>query len=447
MAESAISEAVACFTKHFGSEPAHAVVAPGRVNLIGEHVDYCDGFVFPMAIEPCTAVVGSPNGTEFFNITTTANVGDDASTLKIPKDLAQLQPEAGRNWGHYVKGVLVAFASHNVPACDIAISSTVPLGGGLSSSAALEVGVYSFLQLVTQGKIENTPAKAVACQGAEHQYAHVPCGIMDQFVVTMAQEGHALLLDCRSNEFKQVPIRGDVIVVVTNSHVHHQLVDGEYAKRRAACEGALRVISEHNPAVKSWRDAKQEDLEAVKDKLSDEFFRRGRHVISEIARTQEACEAFERDDFAEFGRLMSQSHESLKNDYNVTVPETDKLVELAGEVRGVYGARMTGGGFGGSIVTLCKSSAVSKVIAHLKKGYPEGTSFATKPAGGAHEFDLKTFLEPKKKRARRAPSKTASTASSAAAAATAPAVAEEPIPAAAAPAAAGEAPTAAEANS
>lgn len=398
MAEAAaLQDAVRTFREKFGGQdPTIAVAAPGRVNLIGEHIDYCDGFVFPMAIEQCTVIVGRPNNSDTFNIVTASSLAGEDSTLHVPHDLASLAPEAGHHWGNYVKGVMFQLAASKPPACDMAIATSVPLGSGLSSSAALEVAVYSFLQAASTGRVENAPEKALACQKAEHTFAHVPCGIMDQFISTLAEKDHALLLDCKSMAVKQVPIVGDVSVVVTNSNVKHELVDGEYAKRRAACEEALAAIKSVNAAVQSWRDVRLEDLSLAKDKVSEEVYRRGLHVITEIERIQKACEAFEKHDLEEFGKIMYAGHESLKVNYNVTVPETDKIVEIASGVRGVYGSRMTGGGFGGCVVTLVRKNCVDKLIRQLQRSYPQGTSFATGPAAGARLLDLAAALEPPK---------------------------------------------------
>ena len=367
-----LDTAVKLFIAKFGTMPTIAVTAPGRVNLIGEHIDYCDGFVFPMALEQCTVVVGKPNGTAVFQVETASSNdhGIDTGTLKVT-DLKNLKPEAGNHWGNYVKGVMFACADLAPPACDIAIATNVPIGGGLSSSAALEVSIYSFLQAAATGVVENNAVKALACQKAEQNFAHVPCGCMDQFISTMAQPGNALLLDCISMETKQFPIPSDVSIVVTNSNVKHALVDGEYAKRRASTSAALKVLKAANPAILTWRDATTADLEASRDHLDEETFRRGRHVISEISRVAAAQEAFLAGDLGLFGKIMVAGHLSLKDDFNVTVPETDKIVQLATEVDGVYGARMTGGGFGGCVVSLVKTSAVSQLIAHLNAGLPQ----------------------------------------------------------------------------
>lgn len=394
--EAAIQSGLALFREKFGQDPTIGCAAPGRVNLIGEHIDYCDGFVFPMAIEQCTVIFGKPNNSDSFNIVTASSIPGESQTLTIPKDLSTLSPDDGHHWGNYVKGVLHGFAANPPQPCDIAIATSVPLGGGLSSSAALEVAVYTFAQAALGIAIENTKEKALACQKAEHTFAHVPCGVMDQFISTLALKDHAMLLDCKSFEVKHVPIKDEVTIVVTNSNVKHELVDGEYAKRRTACEEVLKVVKAHNPSIVTWRDVRSIDLLAVQSQLSDEYFRRGRHVVSELERTSAAFEAFQKCDYEQFGKIMIAGHKSLKDDYNVTVPETDKIVELATEVRGVYGARMTGGGFGGCVVSLVRTAAVPKLIAHLKRDYPAGTSFATRPAEGAHVLDLAAILAPPK---------------------------------------------------
>ncbi|XP_061472190.1 galactokinase isoform X2 [Rhineura floridana] len=363
-----------------GVDPKIAVSAPGRVNLIGEHTDYNQGFVLPMALQMGTVVVGSPREDRIISIVTTAEETEEPKRVEfpVPMEGGALEPGEPR-WANYVKGVIQHYEAGPLPGFSAVIASNVPLGGGLSSSASLEVATYTFLQQLRPD--DGDPVtKALVCQKAEHTFAMMPCGIMDQFISVMGKEGHALLIDCRSLETHLVPLSDpNVVVLITNSNVRHILTGSEYPTRRRQCEEAAKVLGKA-----SLREANMADLEASKALLSEEVYRRAKHVIGEIERTARAAEALQSKDYKIFGQLMVESHNSLRDDYEVSCPELDELVSAALEIPGVYGSRMTGGGFGGCTVTLLESGAAEKVRRHIEEKYSRtATFYLTQPSDGA----------------------------------------------------------------
>ncbi|XP_022313681.1 galactokinase-like [Crassostrea virginica] len=381
-----VNRAKTAFVEKFGCEPQCAAYGPGRVNLIGEHTDYNEGFVFPMALPQVTVLVGKRSEGNMCRVLTLAESVDDPKFVEFPVPSAESPLTPGSpKWANYVKGVVANYIGSVVPFEAVVVSS-VPLGGGVSSSASLEVATYTFLDVLTSGGADvSKKDKALACQKAEHQYAGMPCGIMDQFISVMGQEGHALLIDCRSMEAQLVPMNDpNVVVLVTNSNVKHELTGSEYPTRKRQCEVAAQVMGK-----KSLREATMKDLEEFKDKLEDVMYRRARHVIGEILRTEEAAKCLELGDYTRFGKLMVESHDALRDDYEVSCPELDELVVAAMEVEGVYGSRMTGGGFGGCTVTLLKKGAVEKAIQHIQKRYSkEATFYVCPPAAGAAPLAL-----------------------------------------------------------
>jgi galactokinase len=309
---------------------------------------------------------------------------NETATIDISKPVEKGQPK----WSNYIRGVVAGFQQRGekIPALDIAMISTVPLGGGLSSSAALEVCTATLLETVT-GKKMDPVEKALLCQKAEHEFAGVPCGIMDQFISVMGRENHLLLLDCRSRMTELVPMSDpSVQLLIANTNVKHELGSGEYAKRRAQCEAAAKILG-----VSSLRDVTGAALEEAKDKMDPVVYRRARHVIGEIERTLHAAEGIRASNWPTVGQLMYASHASLRDDYEVSCDELDAIVEIAGNIGvkgGVWGCRMTGGGFGGCAVALVKTDAVdaiSKKIAadYKKKTGIEATIFVSRPASGA----------------------------------------------------------------
>jgi galactokinase len=358
--------------------------APGRVNIIGEHTDYNDGFVFPMAIDRYTVMAAAPARSG--NMIT---IRDVKGTATAAIDLSQpLKPAPKGTWYNYPMGVIAGFQERGVkvPAFDAMLESTVPIGGGLSSSAALEVATATLLELVTGHRLDPVE-KALLCQKAEHQYAGMPCGIMDQFISVMGQKDHVLLLDCRTRETQLVPMTDpSVAILITNTNVKHELTGGEYAQRRAQCEEAAKLLG-----VKSLRDAEAATVEKGRAKMSDTVYRRARHVVGEIERTVHATEGVRASNWPTVGQLMYASHYALKDDYEVSCPELDAVVEIAQDIGvkgGVYGCRMTGGGFGGCTVALVRADAVQAVSEKIATEYEKRTKikptlFVSRPAAGA----------------------------------------------------------------
>jgi galactokinase len=346
----------------------HVVRAPGRVNLIGEHTDYNDGFVFPMAIEPQVLIVFRARNDSTVRFASTAFEGQIAE-FRVDQPIMRGEPK----WANYNKGIAAELieAGITVPGIDALMANTLPVGGGLSSSAAILVGSgVAFLSIA--GLQVNSDRLALIAQQAEHRYALMPSGIMDQTIVASGKAGHAMLLDCRDNSKTFVPIDPkELRVVIVNSMVKHELSSGEYAKRRKECETAVEYFKKSDPHIKALRDVTKEQLDAAEGKLDPLIFRRARHVVSEIARTTMAATLLNKRRYEEFGELMAASHASLRDDYQVSCPELDFLAAEAPKVKGVYGARMTGGGFGGCIVLLAQPRSVEAIGEHLTAKYRE----------------------------------------------------------------------------
>ncbi|XP_072169376.1 galactokinase-like [Diadema setosum] len=366
-----LSKASSVFEEKFGEVPAVAGCAPGRVNLIGEHTDYNDGFVFPMALPQVTILVGRKTSSGICRVMTTSDAADEPKLTEFPLPTSEkpLMPGLPK-WANYVKGVVQNFKG-SLCSFDAVVVTSVPLGGGVSSSASLEVATYTFLEELTGCKATDLKQKALACQKAEHDFPKMPCGIMDQFISVMAQEGNALLLDCRTMEATQIPLNDpNIVILVTNSNVKHELTGSEYPTRRRQCEEAAACLGK-----KSLRDTTFEELLAHKDSMEPVVFKRARHVIGEIKRTVEGAAALQKGDYDLFGKLMLESHKSLSDDYEVSCAELDELVEAAMTVDGVYGSRMTGGGFGGCTVTLVKKEAVTRAVGTMQEKYNGNASF------------------------------------------------------------------------
>src|ERR1039457_7036194 len=309
------------FQKHYGRPPRWIVAAPGRVNVIGEHTDYNDGFVLPMAIERY-AVMAADSSSSSCSIYDTQFKESATIDISVPVTKAQ------QKWSNYLRAVLAGFQNRGVkiPALDVAFMSTVPLGGGLSSSAALEVCTATLMEAATGKKIDPIE-KALLAQKDEHDFAGVPCGIMDQFISALGREGHLLLLDCRTRKTELVPMSDpSVELLVVNTNVKHELGSGEYAKRRAECEQAAKILG-----VKSLRDATADQLEKAKGMMSEVVYRRARHVIGEIERTVHAAEGIRNSNWPTVGQFMYASHYALRNDYEVSCKELDVVVEIRSE--------------------------------------------------------------------------------------------------------------------
>lgn len=373
------------FKKTYGRPPRWVVAAPGRVNVIGEHTDYNDGFVLPMAIERYTVIAAAPSANGSVAIQLRSTAADGIATIPLG---APVKPSPRGTWYNYPAGVIAGFLARgaNLAGFDALIHSTVPLGGGLSSSAALEVAMATLLEAITGKKLDPVE-KALLCQKAEHDYAGMPCGIMDQFISVMGKENHLLLLDCRSRKPESVPMTdASVALLITNTNVKHELTGGGYAKRRAQCEQAAKLLG-----VRSLRDATMPMLERAQGKLEEVVFRRARHVIGEIDRTVRAAKEVRGSNWPAVGELMYASHNSLRDDYEVSCPELDVVVEIAralGPNGGVFGCRMTGGGFGGCAVALVRAEAVAGISERVVTEYEKRTKikpslFVSRPAAGA----------------------------------------------------------------
>ncbi|MDQ3801404.1 MAG: galactokinase [Acidobacteriota bacterium] len=324
--------------------------APGRVNLIGEHTDYNGGFVLPMAIDREAAVAIRERDDRVIRVYT-VNLDETAQF-----DLDNEQERKKGFWLNYIEGVARLLEGGNVrlKGADLVLWSDVPGGAGLSSSAALEMARGLALSELSGRTVERATLARIG-QQTEHEYVGAKVGIMDQFVSAHARAQHALLLDCRTLEFEHVPLdTREVAVVICDTNVKHDLATSGYNTRRAECEQAVRILKENLPDARELRDVSREEFEKYAGQLPELIRRRTRHVVTENERTQQAANALKRKDLSEFGRLMWQSHESLRDDYEVSCRELDTLVEIAGETDGVLGARMTGGGFGGSTVNLVR---------------------------------------------------------------------------------------------
>lgn len=365
-----------------------AFAAPGRVNLIGEHTDYNDGFVLPMAIDK--------------NITMLAQLRDDQEVRAYSLDygrevifsLLDLEFEKEDFWANYIKGVIdeIKKMDYYIQGMNLIFTGDIPIGSGLSSSAALEV--VTAYTIASLNDLDIQPVEmALLCQRAENNFVGVNCGIMDQYISRLGKEGNALLIDCRSNEYELVPFAiEDYQVVICNSRVERGLVDSEYNQRREECEKASRYFAERlDHRVLALRDVTVEELEKERGGLEEITYRRARHVITENNRVLMAVSALRKNDLETFGKLMTESHYSLRDDYEVSCPELDLLVELALKQKGVLGARMTGAGFGGCTVNLVHKDYIDDFIANVKKAYDQETGkdmeiYVTWPAAGAREL-------------------------------------------------------------
>ncbi len=368
-----------------GKEPVVTARAPGRVNLIGEHTDYNEGFVFPMAVD--------------FWIYFAARKRDDSRVQIYSRDYGEqvvfsldepISFDEQYRWSNYLRGVFHVLKAEGIDLCgmEIAFGGNIPQGAGLSSSAALEVGTALVIQAVAGFSLEG-PTLARLCQRAENEFVGMRCGIMDQFISLMGKKGHALYLDCRSLAYRHVPLElDDYRILICHSGVKHALVDSEYNRRRRECEEGAAFFARRFPGIKALRDVTLEQLEECRKELDPVIYQRCRHVITENDRVQKSVAALERGDLAAFGVLMNASHDSLRDHYEVSCPEIDLLVELALKVPGVLGARMTGGGFGGSTVNLVAAGAVEDFSRRVVENYRrqtgrEGRLFVSTAAGGA----------------------------------------------------------------
>ncbi|QIL86296.1 galactokinase [Vibrio sp. HDW18] len=357
------------FEQEFGYAPSHIVQAPGRVNLIGEHTDYNDGFVLPCAINYQTVVAATKRDDHLVRV-----ISVDYGNALDEFDLTQeITFQANKMWANYIRGVVKCLLARGyaLSGVDLCVSGNVPQGAGLSSSAALEVVIgQTFKELfnlaISQAEI------ALNGQQAENEFVGCNCGIMDQMISAQARANHAMLLDCRSLETQAVPMPEEMAVVIINSNKKRGLVDSEYNTRRQQCEAAAGIFG-----VKALRDVSLEQFVAQEAQLEATVAKRARHVITENLRTLEAARALGENDLRRMGELMAESHASMRDDFEITVPEIDILVEMVKQVIGEQGGvRMTGGGFGGCVVALVPRTLVDKVTATVEANYQQATGLS-----------------------------------------------------------------------
>lgn len=354
---------IARHAERFGSSPTITVAAPGRVNLIGEHTDYNGGFVLPAAIDRSVFLAASPRQDDLVQIHS-ADFNADVSF-----SLRSICRDTDQEWSNYERGVATVLqeAGQRLRGFNAVVGGNVPIGSGLSSSAAVEVATAYALRTLNDLDLDLVTL-AKLCQRAENTFVGVNCGIMDQFVSALGRAGHALLIDCRSLDHRLVPIPADMSIVICDTRVKHELLASGYNERRAQCEEGARVLG-----VKSLRDVDWPTFERRQCELPEAVRRRCRHVVSENRRVLEAVAALEASDLAEFGRLMNQSHDSLRDDFEVSCPELDVMVTAALQLEAVYGSRMTGAGFGGCTVSAVRPESVEHFQAHVASEYEAAT--------------------------------------------------------------------------
>ncbi len=379
-----IGTLMSTFRARFGSLP-RVFSAPGRINLIGEHTDYNQGFVLPMAIDRRTFAAATPRSDGLIRCYSAFT--DDEIAFAISPDL-----ESEDDWGNHIRGVVAGLAREglSLSGADLFIESTVPAGSGLASSAALEIAAAYALIAISDQDIDLVKLAQIA-QRAEHEFVGTRCGIMDLYTACLAIKGQAMLIDCRSLEFQSFPAGFEGFqFVVCDTMVRHKLAGSEYNTRRAECEAGVAALSARRPGIQALRDVSLAELEINSDAMSDSVYRRCRHIITENVRTCAAAAALESADAINFGKLMYQSHDSLRDDYEVSCPELDFLVEVSRGFDGTVGARMTGGGFGGCTVNLVTGSGVMEFKRIVTKTYQadfgiEPRVFVCTAEGGVRE--------------------------------------------------------------
>ena len=365
-----IDQITKIFQETFGSAPVHIVRAPGRVNLLGEHVDYNDGFVLPAAIDRATYIAFA---TTEDDSSTIVAVDMDQQTSFSPQTIpskTQVNGSPLPEWAQYPAGVMWSLNEGHLstPAMNAVFASNVQRGSGLSSSASVEMAFALAWQTLSDWSLPSMQ-RALLGQKAENQYVGVNCGIMDQFASACGVENKLLLLDCRSLEWKTIPLPENVSIVIADTTVRRKLTSGEYNKRRFACEEAVRLLKEDLSNIKSLRDVSLEDFNRLAGKLPEEVSKRARHVVEEIERSKQAEALLEAGNIQHFGELMNQCHISLRDLYEVSCPELDVMVRVAQALEGCYGARLTGAGFGGCTVNLVGREQAKTFSELLAKGY------------------------------------------------------------------------------
>jgi galactokinase len=392
---------------HFASYnvPGQIFSAPGRVNLIGEHTDYCDGFVMPAAIDFSTLIAISPRtdghlAAHSVNFNQRIDYSLDPYlehrySERQPDSTARRDGTLATHWSDYPAGVIWALREANVPVengFSLTIVGDVPLGAGLSSSASVEVAT-AFAVLGTTGLDMPLSKIAVLCRRAENAFVGANVGIMDQFVICCGKQDNAVMIDCRSLDFQLAPIPPDVRIVICNSMVKHSVAGGEYNTRRAEIEEGTNILRAHRPEIRALRDATVQDLALWGHEMKPNVLRRCRHVITEDDRVLVAVEAFRASDLTRFGELMHQAHVSFRDDFEASCAEIDILVDLADKQPGCFGARLTGGGFGGCTVNLVAATHAATFVEAMRAGYLKATGitaeiYTSRASAGAHAITL-----------------------------------------------------------
>lgn len=359
-----ITAILKAFNTFYRGKPDFIVCSPGRINLLGGHTDYNDGFVLPIAVDlnVMFAVRAREDDlVQFYSM----NVHESAHFY-----LRRVHLRTTQQWAQYIQGVAWSLirAGHNLGGLEGVIHSTVPIGAGLSSSAALEIAaVWAWKNL--NNLALNRKEAALLAQKAEVDFVGVPCGIMDQYVASLGKRGHALCLDCRDISHTYWPLDRHLRVVACDTGVRRALAGSEYAVRRQQCEEAVRLLSQALPHIRALRDVSLDDLEQHRDLLPDVLYRRARHVITENARVHLATNAMAAKDLRALGNLLNEGHISLRDDYQVSSPELDAMWQAANEVKGCYGARLTGAGFGGNVIALVHRDALSAFLQYVPRRY------------------------------------------------------------------------------
>ncbi len=378
------------FIERFDQLPAHIARAPGRVNLLGEHVDYNDGFVMPAAIDRATYIAFSPAPDGISRLIADDFIEEIALTPVSVQTRTQADGNILPEWGFYPAGVMHTLLAegHAAPPLQAVFASDVPRGSGLSSSASVETAFLTAWQYLAGGSMP-LMARALLCQRAENQYVGVRCGIMDQFASICGEENRLLLLDCRSLAWQRIALPEEVAIVIADTSVRRHLTGGEYNLRHRECEQAVEILKARLPAIHSLRDVPAWEFDRLAVGLPPVIERRARHVVEEIERTNQARAAIEMGAVMEFGRLMNKSHASLRDLYEVSSFELDSMVAIAQSLPGCLGARLTGAGFGGCTVNLVESARAEGFAVALKDRYQAVTGltpeiYLTRPANGAN---------------------------------------------------------------
>ena len=363
-----LEESVINFQEVFSAQPTLVASAPGRVNLIGEHTDYNEGFVLPVAVDRSVITAAGPRNDRQLAIYSK----NFNSLVQVP--LNNLCATTEDRWSNYAKGVasFLLRKEHHLRGANLCIAGNIPEGIGMGSSGAMEIAVAYSLCALNEIRTDDLELIKL-CQQVENEFVGMSCGIMDQFASVSARKGYALFLDCRSLDFEYVPFPSGVTLLVCFTGVKRELTSSEYNLRRKECLLGVKLLADAMPSVRTLRDVPLEQFERHRHLLNPTLQKRCKHVISENLRVTQAVEALKRGELLEFGSLMYQSHLSLKADYEVSCAELDTVVDICAEAKGVYGARMTGAGFGGSAICLVKDEYVNDVITRLKTEYPKMT--------------------------------------------------------------------------